>query len=180
MKQALFALVLVVPLLASCARPAEVRNLSAVVYPIAVQMKVSLQDRQSGFAEQRVMIEGRAANLRKATAESRKRSLDIQRVWRMSDDEARLRRFGILRENGEQILAAPLSSVIGQPSPNASNPPKVDQGPIDAVIKNAASLRSKRSWNLEELIEFAMNANADLRRIDLEKASSQNSPQADP
>ena len=180
MKHALFAFGLAVSLLTGCARPAEVRNLSAVVHPIAVQMKANSQDLQTRFAAQRAMIEGRAADLKRIAADRRARTLDIQRVWRMSNDEARLRRLAILRENDEQILAAPLASVMGQTGPAASKPAKVNQGSIDAVIKGAASLRNRQAWRAQDFMEYLQSVNAALGELEKEQAGSQSPPESAP
>src|SRR5262249_43454030 len=122
-------------LLTACARPAEVRTLATSTYPISVSLKRSSEALQARFAEQRAGREARPTELGAQAARARALTAGTEREWRLADQKDPARRLSVLREEDEAILANPLAPVLA-PEAVASKPPKLDQGPIDVVIKN--------------------------------------------
>jgi hypothetical protein len=162
--------------LSDCARPTEVRSLAETAHPISVALKRSSEALQARFADQRAVREQRATELSLQAAQARSVTAGIEREWRFADNKDSGRKLGILREEDAAILADPLAPVMA-PSPVASEPPKLDQSPINVVINIFDQLKQEHSLSAAEIFGFLTSVNDELGKLNDQQEAEARAPQ---
>ncbi len=160
-------------LLSGCARPLEVRSVSAAALPIATNLKGSAENLQTRFAAQRKTLDGRANDLAMQAANARVTSNQIEQDWRYLGDTAKPKLLALLRENDDAILADPLASVATPaPAIATGKPPGLDLAPLNKVVDALGKLRSERKMGHGELFGFFISVNTKLCELGKEQSGS--------
>jgi hypothetical protein len=169
MKPILISIAALSGLLCGCARPQEVRALSASALPLATNLKTSAEGLQRRFGQQRETLDGRADELMVQGALARSQAKQVEEDWRYAGETALPKKLAMLREADAAIIADPLAAVAPT-TPISSKPPKLDLGPLNKVLGALDKLRQKRTANGLELFAFVQSVNSKLAELEAEKA----------
>lgn len=162
-----------------CARPQAVRSVAREALPIAVELEASAPRLQERLEQQLTGFAERDAAMSRQTALDAEAVILQEREWKLRGDADRLRRFTLLRERDEAILADPLASLASTPvAPVARN--EVPTKDLKAAITALDRLTGAERLSPAQLLGFARSVGDELDKIEAEAASREataNAPQ---